>query len=247
MPIDIPRCVMAADRIAVVTGSTSPLGSSVTRELLSHGTHVVGTYRKETSLQSLRSELGPLVEEFEARKADVTDEAEVAELFEAVRKQHGRIDILVNIVGAYEGGKEIWNTSLEEWDNMMNVNLRSAFLCCRAVLPMMIERNYGKIVNIAARPALEKRYRARSGAYSISKAGVLALTETIAEEVKKLDINVNAVLPSTIDTLENRKAMPQADFSKWVPPAEIATVIVGLVSDDMRPVSGSAVTVYGKA
>ncbi len=144
-------------------------------------------------------------------------------------------------------GRRSVNTSLEEWDNMMNVNLRSAFLCCRAVLPIMIERNYGKIVNIAARPALEKRYRARSGAYSVSKAGVLVLTETIAEEVKKLDINVNAVLPSTIDTLENRMKMPQADFSKWVPPAEIATVIMGLVSDCMRPVRGSAVTVYGKA
>jgi NAD(P)-dependent dehydrogenase (short-subunit alcohol dehydrogenase family) len=112
---------------------------------------------------------------------------------------------------------------------------------------MMVERNYGKIVNISARPALEKRNRAKAAAYSVSKAGVLVLTETIAEEVKKLDINVNAVLPSTIDTAENRKAMPQADFTKWVPPAEIAVVIMGLVSDYMRPVSGSAVTVYGKA
>ena len=127
----------------------------------------------------------------------------------------------------------------------MRVNLRSAFLCCRAALLMMIERN-GKIANIAARPALERRFRAKSGACSVSKAGVLVLTETIAEEVKKLDINVNAVLPSTIDTTENRKAMPQADFSKWVSPAEIATVIMGLISDYMRPVSGSAVTVYGK-
>ena len=112
---------------------------------------------------------------------------------------------------------------------------------------MMIERNYGKIINISARPALEKRYRAKSVAYSVSKAGVLVLTETIAEEVKKMDINVNAVLRSTIDTPENRKAMPQADFSKWVPAQEIAEVIMGLVSDYMRPVSGSAVTVYGKA
>jgi NAD(P)-dependent dehydrogenase (short-subunit alcohol dehydrogenase family) len=76
---------------------------------------------------------------------------------------------------------------------------------------------------------------------------VLVLTETIAEEVKKLDINVNAVLPSTMDTEENRQNMPQADFSKWVPPAEVAVVIAGLVSDDMKPVSGSAITVYGKA
>jgi NAD(P)-dependent dehydrogenase (short-subunit alcohol dehydrogenase family) len=234
-------------RIAIVTGSTSPLGSSVTKEFLAHGIRVVGTYRSEESVSALRTELGSLAANFQSRKADITDESDVRELFETVKAEHGRVDILVNIVGGYGGGQEVWNTAVEDWDNMLRVNLRSAFLCCRAALPMMIEQNYGKIVNIAARPALEKRYRAKSGAYAVSKAGVLVLTETIAEEVKKLDINVNAVLPSTIDTLENRKAMPQADFTKWVQPAEIATVIMGLVSDDMRPVSGSAITVYGKA
>jgi NAD(P)-dependent dehydrogenase (short-subunit alcohol dehydrogenase family) len=238
---------MAAKIIAVVTGATGSLGSSVTREFLSHGIHVIGTYHSEGSLETLRNDLGPLAIEFQAKKTDVTNETEVSELFETVKGEHGRLDILVNIVGAYSGGREIWNTPVDEWDHMMSINVRSAFLCCRAALPIMIERNYGKIVNIAARPALEKRYRAKAGAYSVAKAGVLVLTETIAEEVKKLDINVNAVLPSTIDTAENRKAMPQADFSKWVPPQEIAVVIMGLVSDYMRPVSGSAVTVYGKA
>ena len=180
-------------------------------------------------------------------KVDVTDERSVAELFGSVKGKHGRVDILVNIAGGYAGGKEIWNTPAEEWDKMMSINLRSTFLCCRAALPMMVEHDYGKIVNIAARPALEKRYRAKSGAYAVAKAGVLILTETIAEEVKKLDINVNAVLPSTMDTEENRRNMPQGDFSKWVPPEDVAVVITRLVSDDMKPVSGSAITVYGKA
>ncbi len=238
---------MATNMIAVVTGATGSLGSSVTKELLSHGIHVIGTYHTEGPLASLRNELGPLADRFQARRTDVTNESEVSGLFQWVKLEHGRLDILVNVVGAYSGGKEVWNSPVEEWDNMMRINLRSAFLCCRAALPMMIERNYGKIINISARPALEKRYRAKSVAYSVSKAGVLVLTETIAEEVKKMDINVNAVLPSTIDTPENRKAMPQADFSKWVPAQEIAEVIMGLVSDYMRPVSGSAVTVYGKA
>ena len=230
----------------MVTGATGSLGNTIVKEFLSHGIHVIGTYRTEGSLVSLKNELGQLAGEFQGRQADVTDEGSVNDLFEWVLKEHGQIDVLVNVVGAYAGGSEIWKTSLEEWDGMMKVNLRSAFLCCRAALPSMIERNYGKIVNIAARPALERRYRAKAGAYSVSKSGVLVLTETIAEEVKKLDINVNAILPSTIDTEENRRAMPQADFSKWVPASEIATVIMGLVSDYMRPVSGSAVTVYGK-
>jgi NAD(P)-dependent dehydrogenase (short-subunit alcohol dehydrogenase family) len=238
---------MAEKKIAVVTGATGALGGSVTRELLEHGIHVIITYRTAESLSALEDELGDLSSEIEPHRVDVTDEKEVDGLFEAVKRDHGRVDILVNNVGAYSGGKEIWETTAKEWDDMMTINLRSAFLCCRAALPMMIQNNYGKIVNIAARPAIERRYRAKSGAYSVSKAGVLVLTETIAEEVKKLDINVNAVLPSTIDTLDNRRAMPQADFSRWVKPGEIATVIMGLVSDYMRPVSGSAVTVYGKA
>jgi NAD(P)-dependent dehydrogenase (short-subunit alcohol dehydrogenase family) len=239
--------MMSNGKIAVVTGSTSPLGRSVIKEFLSRGIHVIGTYRNEEAEMALRKELGTLVTDFESLKADITDEASVTGVFETVKQEHGRVDILVNIVGGYAGGKEIWNTTTEEWDNMLRSNLRSTFLCCRAVLPIMIEKNYGKIVNIAARPALEKRYRAKSGAFAVSKAGVLILTETIAEEVKKLNINVNTVLPSTLDTEENRKAMPQADFSKWVPPAEIAVVISDLVSDQMRPVSGAAITVYGKA
>lgn len=242
------KCIMAANvKTAVVTGATSPLGRSVTKEFLAHGIRVIGTYRKEESAVALQDELGTLAVNFQSRKADMTDESEVASLFEEIQREHGGVDILVNIVGGYAGGQETWNTPVDVWDNMIRVNLRSAFLCCRAVLPMMIERNYGKIVNISARPALEKRYRARSGAYAVSKAGVLILTETIAEEVKKLDINVNAVLPSTMDTEENRQSMPQADFSKWVPPAEVAVVITELVSDHMKPVSGAAITVYGKA
>jgi NAD(P)-dependent dehydrogenase (short-subunit alcohol dehydrogenase family) len=237
----------ANDRIAVVTGVNSPLGRSVAKEFLAQGIRVIGTYRSEGSDAELRTGLGELASNFQSYKADITDESDVGKLFETVKREHGRVDILVNIVGGYAGGKEVWNTPVEEWDSMIRINLRSAFLCCRAALPMMIERNYGKIINIAARPALEKRYRAKSGAYAVSKAGVLVLTETIAEEVKKLDINVNAVLPSTMDTEENHRNMPQADSSKWVPPAEVAAVIARLVSDDMRPVSGAAVTVYGKA
>jgi NAD(P)-dependent dehydrogenase (short-subunit alcohol dehydrogenase family) len=128
---------------------------------------------------------------------------------------------------------------------MMNINLKSTFLCSKAVLPQMIKQNYGKIINISSRPALKGS--AGVGAYAASKAGVLNLTETIAEEVKDYDINVNAILPSTIDTPANRKAMPDADFSKWVKPEEIARVIIFLSSDESKPISGAGIPVYGKA
>ncbi len=127
----------------------------------------------------------------------------------------------------------------------MNMNLKSVFLCSKAVLPQMIKQNYGKIINISSRPALKGV--AGVGAYSASKAGVLNLTETIADEVRDYDINVNAILPSTIDTPANRRDMPEADFSKWVKPEEIARVMVFLASDDSKPISGAGIPVYGKA
>jgi NAD(P)-dependent dehydrogenase (short-subunit alcohol dehydrogenase family) len=110
----------------------------------------------------------------------------------------------------------------------------------------MIEQNYGKIVSVAARPAVEKRLRVGASAYAVSKAGVVILTETMAEEVKKYNINVNCIVPSTIDTL-NRKNMPKADSSNWVNPEDISRVILFLASDESRVISGAAVPVYGKA
>jgi NAD(P)-dependent dehydrogenase (short-subunit alcohol dehydrogenase family) len=111
----------------------------------------------------------------------------------------------------------------------------------------MLSQNYGKIVNVASRTAIEKRYRSKSGAYAVSKAGIIVLTETIAEEVKKYDINVNCIMPSTIDTPDNRRNFPEADFSKWVKPEQIANVIIFLVSDDSKIISGASLPVYGKA
>jgi NAD(P)-dependent dehydrogenase (short-subunit alcohol dehydrogenase family) len=111
----------------------------------------------------------------------------------------------------------------------------------------MMKQNYGKIVNVASRTANEKRYRGKSGAYAVSKAGVVVLTETMAEEVKKYDVNVNCILPSTIDTPDNRRGFPDADFSKWVKPERIAKVMLFLVSEDSDAISGASVPVYGKA
>jgi NAD(P)-dependent dehydrogenase (short-subunit alcohol dehydrogenase family) len=111
----------------------------------------------------------------------------------------------------------------------------------------MVQQNYGRIVSVSSRTAVESGRRARSSAYAVSKAGVIVLTEAIAEEVKKYDVNVNCVMPSTIDTPSNRRDFPKADFSKWVDPKDIAEVMLFLVSDASRVVSGAAVPVYGKA
>lgn len=234
-------------KVAVVTGATGALGRVVAKELLVAGARVVSTYRSEASQKELADFLGPLQAGLTPLRADVTVEGEVHGLFQAVDRKFGRVDALLNIVGAYLGGNEVQSTPAADWDAMMSVNLRSAFLCCREALPFMLRQNYGKIVNISARPALERRYRAKGVAYAVAKAGVLVLTETIAEETKKFDINANAVLPSTIDTPDNRRNMPQADHSKWVSPEDIAKVIMLLLSDESRVTSGAAIPVYGKA
>lgn len=240
--------LMASEqKVAVVTGATGALGRVVAKTLIDNGFMVVSTFRTQTAEQELEAFLGGPGKGLMSIEADVSNEASVQRLFDEVIARFGRVDALLNIVGAYSGGSEVKDTKESDWDFMLKVNLKSTFLCCKHVLPHMIKRNYGKIVSVSARPAVEKRFRAKSGAYAVSKAGVAVLTETIAEEVRKYDINVNAIMPSTIDTPDNRASMPQADFSKWVKPEDIAQVILFLVSDSSSVTSGAVVPVYGRA
>ena len=237
----------AEERVAVITGATGALGRVVAKAFLDRGIKVVSPFRAKASELELETFLGGSALGLTGIEADVTKESSVDNLFQTVVSRLGRVDILLNIVGAYVGGQEIAGTRESDWDMMMNINLKSAFLCSKHVLPIMIKQNRGKIVNISARPAVEKRFRVKSGAYAVSKAGVAVLTETIAEEVKKYNINVNAIMPSTIDTPDNHAAMPQADSTNWVKPEDIANVILHLISDESKVTSGALIPVYGKA
>jgi NAD(P)-dependent dehydrogenase (short-subunit alcohol dehydrogenase family) len=235
------------EKVAVVTGATGALGKVATKALLEQDASVVTTYSSTEKQEELNQFVGEHSEKLMQIQTDVTDEANVQNLMQKAFEKHGHIDILLNIVGAHTGGAEVADLKVSDWDFMMNVNLKSAFLCCKTALPYMIRQNYGKIINISARQAIEKRFRAKNCAYAVSKAGVLVLTETIAEEVKKYNMNVNCIVPSTIDTEANRRNMPDADFSKWVKPEDITKVILCLVSDESKVTSGAAIPVYGKA
>ncbi len=237
----------SSTKVAVITGATGALGRVAVKAFLDQGMRVASTYRNEEKQNQLVDFLGEASNALISIKTDVTNEADVQALFQKVVEKFGRVDILLNIVGAYKGGTEIANTKETDWDLMMSTNLKSAFLCSKAALPYMMRQNYGRIINIASRTAIEKRYRSKSGAYAVSKAGVIVMTETIAEEVRKYDINVNCVLPSTIDTPDNRQNLPEADFSKWVKPEQIAKVLLFLVSEDSSTISGASIPVYGKA
>ena len=176
---------------------------------------------------------------------DLTDEAAVIAWAESVARDLGRLDILVNAAGAFTGGKPVHETPWDVWQQQLDTNLKTAVLASRAVVPAMIRGGGGAIVNVSSRPAEGSGQGV--GAYAASKRAILQLTETMAAELLDLRITVNAILPSTIDTPANRRAMPKADPSKWVSPAEIARVVIFLAGPDVRIVSGAHVPVYGRA
>lgn len=157
----------------------------------------------------------------------------------------GRLDAVVHLMGAWHGGDKLADTPLGVWDAMLTVNLTSGFLLARAAIPRMAERGGGSLVFVSSRAAREQR--AKNSAYAVSKAGLLVLAETIAEEYRDAGIRANAVLPGTIDTPANRRAMPNADASKWTPPDEIARVVLFLAGPGSAPVNGAAVPVYGRS
>lgn len=233
------------NKIALVTGGTGALGRAVTEAFVKSNASVFVSYIIPQEVTVLKNQLGQDQNKVTMIESDLMKEDSVNELVETVLRQSRRIDVLANVVGGYAGGPAIHETKEKDFDFMMNLNLRTAFLISKAVLPSMIERNKGKIIHIASRTGLKGE--ATVGPYSISKAGVIRLTETIAEEVKDYGNNCNCIMPSVIDTEPNRKAMPDADFSKWLKPEEIAHVILFLCSDDAKIINGAAIQVYGQS
>ncbi len=232
-----------SDSVVIVTGAAGNLGSAVARAFYAAHAHLVLVDHKPDRLARQFPELVDSADHFLAASVDVTDEQAIAQMVDETLERLGRIDVLVNTVGGYRAGKPVHETGLETWDSMMDLNARTVFLVSRAVVPAMLRQEAGKIVNVGSRAALQGG--ARAAAYSAAKSAVIRLTESMAAELKKSGINVNCVLPGTIDTPENREAMAKADFSRWVKPEAIADVILFLASEAARPIHGAAIPVYG--
>ncbi len=232
-------------KVALVAGGTGALGREVAMAFLESGATVVVTYRRAEEFSAFvaaaRTNGAPVPT---GASLDVTDAAAVEAMIASVVAQHGRLDILVNAVGGYEGGKNVWESSPETFTRMMALNLQSGFALARGAVPVMIRQNRGWIVNVASKAG----YGHSPGAalYAASKAGALALFDSLADELKPYNINVNSVVPSIFDTAANRKDMPSADFAKWPKPEEIARVVLFLCSEDARVIHGAAVPVYGR-
>jgi NAD(P)-dependent dehydrogenase (short-subunit alcohol dehydrogenase family) len=232
-------------KTVLVAGGTGGLGNAVCLAFLEEGARVVVTYRKEEEYAALKSGAGVKAAALEGSLVDVTDERATADLVAGIVARHGRLDALVNAVGAYVGGVTLWELETKVFDAMLSLNLRSGYALARAVLPAMLKQRHGSIVNVAAKAAFD--HGAGAAAYAASKAAAVAMMDSLAADVKGTGVRVNSILPSIIDTAVNRKAIPNADFTAWPKPEQIAQVILFLCSDNAAVVHGAAVPVYGNS
>jgi NAD(P)-dependent dehydrogenase (short-subunit alcohol dehydrogenase family) len=223
------------DRTVVITGASGNLGRVVAKAFADLGARLALLDLKRGDLQDRPNQVFLDVDLFKPDSAG----AAVGKALE----RFGRIDVLCNIAGGFRMGSPVHETKDADWDFLFGVNARSVLNTARAAVPAMLKGGGGKIVNIGAFAA--QRGAANMGAYVASKSAVIRLTESMEAELREKNINVNCVLPTIIDTPENRKAMPNADPRKWVAPDDLASVIVFLASDAARAIHGAAIPVIG--
>ena len=231
-------------KVVLVAGGTGGLGRAVSLAFLGEGATVVVTYRNQKEFDLLMSAVAKN-SSLEGYSADLTDEAAVQQLIARILSEHGRLDAVVNAVGAYAGGVPLWELESKVFDQMLALNLRSGYILARAVVPEMLKQGGGVIINVASKAAFD--HAAGAAAYVASKAAAVAMMDSLAADLKGTGVRVNSILPSIIDTEANRKAMPSADFAQWPKPEDIARVILFLCSDDAKLIHGAAVPVYGNS
>lgn len=223
----------------LLTGGTGSLGIGVTKVVLAKGARVTIPYISLAEVERLKQSLSAT--EFEQLRlvaADLTDEREIAQLVDDM----GHVDVLIHLVGGFAMGAT-HEFSFANWKQQIDLNLTTTFLTCKHSLRKMREHNYGRIVTIGSRGAVQPS--GQLAAYCAAKAAVVALTQAIADETKGTNITANVVLPSVIDTPQNRQAMGEANADQWVKPESLGQVICFLASEAARDVRGAAVPVFG--
>ena len=227
---------MLNGKVVLITGAKGGLGGFVTQEFLNAGAVVAGTSRSIAQSDFAH-------QNFHAEPAEIADGVQAGALVSRVVSQWQRVDVLVHLVGGFAGGKTVDDTDDATLDRMLDMNLRSFFHIARAALPVMRMQAAGSVLAIGSRTAVEPA--TTLGAYTASKAALVALVRTIAIENKQAGVTANVILPGTMDTPANRAAMPAADFSQWVDPRQIASMLVYLASDSAKQVTGAVIPIYG--
>jgi len=227
------------DRTVIVTGAAGNLGRTVANVFAEAGANLVLVDLQRERLEAF----GPASRHRMLAPTNLLVQDEVRTMVDAAIEHFGHIDVLCNLAGGFRMGAAVHETSDETYDFLFDLNTRSMLHCVRAIVPHMLSHGGGRIVNVGAFAA--QKGAAGMGAYTASKAAVIRLTEAMAAELREQHINVNCVLPTILDTPENRAAMPDADPARWVSPHDLANVIAFLASDAARAVHGAALPVTG--
>lgn len=230
-------------KVVLITGATGALGQVVARQFQGAGATLALCAREDAPLHQLFADLALDPEHLLVGGIDLSQPDDCERLARAVEERFGRLDALVNTVGGFTAGPPVHETAVEAWESMLTMNLRTAFLVSRAIVPLLIRSGGGAIVHVSGRAGLTG-FVGGAG-YCAAKAGVIRLTETLSVELKEHGINVNCVLPGTIDTPSNRASRPEADFSRWVSPEALGEVMMFLCSPAVRAIHGAAIPVYG--
>jgi len=231
------------EKVVLITGGTGALGQTISLDFLKMGANVIVTYVNDNEIKSFESKLGNFMKKVMLIKVNLMNEEEVEKLVSDIINTNNKIDVLVNTVGGYRAGQPITQITEKDWDLMMNLNLKTAFLISKHVVKEMEKQGKGKVIHVAARSGLKGS--GNDAAYVASKSGILRLVESLSEEVKNNSINVNCILPSIIDSDTNRQSMSDEDFSKWVTPSEISKVILFLASEESNSINGASIPIYG--
>jgi NAD(P)-dependent dehydrogenase (short-subunit alcohol dehydrogenase family) len=230
-------------KVAVVVGGEGPLGREADKKFLAEGAKLLIGWYTQQEWEEAKGLLSDYKGQFSDMQVDATKEDQVQKLMEKAKTTFGSIDILLHMVGMVHIGPMIWETETVTWERLMDVNLKSAFLCSKHAIRAMLEKKRGRIIFFPARLAQEPQ--PRFGAYAVSKSGLITLISALREELKETNITVNGVMPSVMDTFRTRH-MPNPEPDKWVKPSDVAQLLCSLCVDESDAVSGSILKVFGK-
>lgn len=221
-------------KVIFITGAKGGLGASITQRFLATGATVLGSSRSISREDFPASNFFPV-------SVDFTSAAGVREAIDSVVIRHGRLDIVVHVVGGFSGGQSIADTDDTTWEQMRDLNLTSAFYVLRAAIPHLRKSGSGRFIAVGSLTALEPH--AGLGAYVTFKSALTTLVRTVALENKDAGLTANMVLPGTMDTPANRKSMPNADFSKWLQPSAVAELVAWLADQNAARISGASIPI----
>ncbi|WKN43231.1 SDR family NAD(P)-dependent oxidoreductase [Tunicatimonas pelagia] len=233
---------MSQNKIALVTGASGHMGKSVTTQLLNDGIKVVGTV--QTPEESTDFDNHPA---FEKYAIDVSNEAEVSRLVDYITKNYGQVDFAALLVGGFAMGS-LAETSSADLEKMYRLNFLTAYLCCQKLSAQMSSQEQGgHVVLVGARPALDPSAAASMVSYALSKSLIFKLEEIINANTAETGVRCSVIVPSVLDTPPNRESMPDADFSDWVTPEQVAATVAFLASSDSDPLRETVLKLYGNA